>query len=175
MNPMKLLFSFTFFSIFSSSYGLSCISDSDRLQFSFADYNFNWFKNNMSYLNMKDVEAGDVCHVKIFLQYDIGEFTVEFNENIVEVGEQIDYEVKFDTWFTFQKETGFFPRSTLEYDCSERDGCEREFVCNHIQWLLNVNYNSLQTAIQPLLVANNSVSGKFLHSVIERAIFIKCY
>jgi len=77
---------------------------------------------------------------------------------------KINQEVRVDFLMSLAEEKTIFKPAkivqSIEFACDNSDGCDRLFVLDQLEWLYNAKYDKLESAIRPLLTADNDNTGK---------------
>jgi hypothetical protein len=50
--------------------------------------------------------------------------------------------------------------NSIGFSCNKEDLCDQQFVFDYLEWLFNVEYNSLASNVRPLLLTGNNQKGK---------------
>jgi hypothetical protein len=161
---MRSLILVILFIICATTNGLSCISVRERPEWTLDNFNDEVFLKYLTNLTTSEVQNGSLCRVGLNVDYEFQSFIISFREHL-EHSKLDDQQVEFSTTVDCDDTEDVIIRNYLGYGCSE-NGCEKEFIINHIGWLRTAVYPELQTHIIPLVVDHSKKPGKYFNIII---------
>ncbi len=158
MKSITLLILLT---ICTTSYGLSCIitDNGEPLKIPFNDFNYDDFMNEVENLPINEDDDDVICRVELAFGYTQQRLIVKFSQHLQ--GSELEVEVvQFDTSVRRIDDTeDFAVFNLLEYACSH-DGCEKEFIGDHINWLVAATYTEFKEKVGSILLGNGNRIGE---------------
>jgi hypothetical protein len=157
---MKSITLIIFFTICSTSYGLSCIitDDGNPLGWSLAGFDFADFMEEIQNLSHMDFDGNSPCRVVLFISYNEQLLMIAFTEHL-EDSLLEDEEVRIDIFVGGDDIDVTAAHHILEHACSD-DECEKKFLEKYIDWFVKTNYKALQKKINPLILRNGKEPGE---------------
>jgi len=156
---MKVLIVLGVFVIFPTIHALSCISmdTNSYLEIPFHIFDTDVLKQQLNQLPLNESE--DVCRVMAVVDHGNQAVVVQFS-NLLQGSELPTDQVAFLTVIGLDTNRNIVHYHYLEYACSNYDGCEKQFVLDHIEWLFKLEYTNLSANVRPFLLATGNWSGK---------------
>jgi hypothetical protein len=166
---MKLITLIIFLTVSATSYGLSCVTTEEPLLESLDGFDDDAFMANLKELPTNADDNDDICRVELVLNYAKQSLTVKFTEHINYEPSLDDGKIQLDTLVERSTtNTGDFTViNFLEHACSE-DGCEKEFITNHINLLRKSDFIELKKKIGPLLIGNGNKTGEYFFIINKK-------
>ncbi len=140
---------------------LQCIYTEEPMEFLFVNYTSEYLENlintypNYDYTN----DNINMCRVEIFIDYQEHSVAISFADSF-QWSQIDDGEARLDFLIVLNKtaiKSDYL--NVLEYACNDNDQCDKTFVLNHIDWLLNVNYSTFEIQLKNLLLTNSTKTG----------------
>jgi hypothetical protein len=165
MKTLLVLVALVALVILPVTYSLSCITVNNAYktldQFDLGNLNLDDFKQAFKELPANSGE--DQCRVSILINYVDQSMYVEFT-NLLKTSKLAIGEVEFNTVIWFDQNGEIQHKNQLEYVCSDNDTCEKQFLFDHVAWLLKLNYTDLVKHSASLLIGKGDTPGKLYDS-----------
>jgi hypothetical protein len=142
--------------IFPTVYGVACI-DIAIFQITLANFNINRVKQEIDQLSANEIR--DVCRVQVIFSYGQQQLGIAFSKMFEGNNIPVD-EVTFFTVIQPDSNNDILYFHGLQYACSSSDGCEKQFVLDHIEWLFNMKFTDFLSNSAPLLLGSGIPPGK---------------
>jgi hypothetical protein len=172
-DSMKTLVVLVALVIFPVTYSLSCITFNDTFpirldHFDLDNLTLDGFEQDINKLPANSSEGP--CRVFININYVDKKMYVKFT-NLLEKSELAIGEVQFNTIIWSEQNGQIQHRNYLEYVCSDNDICEKQFLFDHVEWLLKLNYTDLLEHSASLLIGQGDTPSKLYDSRDENNLF----
>ncbi|UJR19254.1 hypothetical protein I4U23_022383 [Adineta vaga] len=135
-----------------STTGLRCIKNEIFQDFSIDEFDHDKLQSDLDSFTLSPITNDNLCRVSLDFSYHLyaGTLDIEFGE-VIQGIPLADKVVQLDTMLTLQNQISFELKHYLEYACSNYDGCEKQFVLEHIEWFYKAKYLELQQKVEKLL------------------------
>jgi hypothetical protein len=176
-DSMKLLVVLVALAFLPVIYGLSCITVNTTGpipldQFHLDNLSLDGFKQVFN--NFSTAAGEDQCRVLIVINSVDKNMFVRFT-NLLKTRKLAIGEVQFSTFIWPDQNEQIQYQNQLEYVCSDTDTCEKQFLFDHVEWLLKLNYTDLLEYSASLLIGEGDTLGKLYDSRDEHNLFFQRY
>jgi hypothetical protein len=93
-----------------------------------------------------------MCVVEITMFYAARRLEIRFDRSFQPVDLIPNVHLRVNTSITPSTGKSTVVVNILQFLCNNKDECDRHFFFDHIDWLLNANYDELTNIIRPLIV-----------------------
>jgi len=138
--------------------GIDCIYWGEPYEYPLNNFTYENFQMEINKFPSYDYQD-DMCRVEIYIESKSGQIIISFADSF-QWYPLDDGEARLDFLITFDKntlESEYF--NALEYACYDVPQCDKLFVFNHIQWLLQVNYSIFENQLKLVLLKNINKTG----------------
>jgi hypothetical protein len=165
---MKLITLIFFLTVSATSYGLSCVTTKQPLKAVFDDLDDDSFMDKLKELPTNEIDDESLCSVQLLLDYVEQSLFVMFTDDS-EDNNLEDEMIQLSTLvMRSSTDSGDFRvLNLLAYACSE-DGCEIEFISEHVSWLRTSDFIELKKKIGPLLIGDGNNTGEWFIIINEK-------
>jgi hypothetical protein len=125
--------------------------------------------------NQKLVDGYAKCAVDINFDYDQKYINIKFGSNVGSKNIKINQQVRVDTFMVIDDgKTTLNPariETAVESACDYADGCDLQFIRDHLDWLFKVNHDQLMSVLRSLLLTHENKTGRnhLFISLLENA------
>lgn len=137
------------------SYGLKCIRQDTPLEELLIGFNHKKFKEKLKELPSNTRAR---CSIELSTYAGSYNFIISFSKT-VSINNLSNHHVQFDTHIYYAMDMTLRVSKNILYVCSNSDNCERQFLFDHFEWFLEVQYLDLKTSILFLLKTTTNKAG----------------
>jgi hypothetical protein len=109
----------------------------------------------------------DMCVVELYINYAEQLLTISIAGESEFYSDFEDQEVHIYTIVDGSNAKSISVKHILEHACSDYE-CEKNFVIQHIDWFIGVNFTDLQKQLIPLIFDDNKGPGEQFILVVEK-------
>lgn len=136
---------------------LSCVSFDKNEYISLTDFNWNAFEQLLNRLPMDEQSLS--CRISIILDHIDETLVIKFGKALPAMNISVGI-VYFDTEILLHEPNQITYMHELKSGCSSFDGCEKRFLLDHIDWLLQAKFKELFEMGVQSLRGDHSTVGK---------------
>jgi len=142
--------------------GIICV-DETQVQLSTSEVSLN---NIQTIFN--DLKASDNSMCQVYMEFDsiTQKFTLEFGQSLkfprLRSVENTYIHILTSIMSANPEKTADQTsiKTVVHLVCYSNDGCDRQLVFEHMNWLIKTNYRNLESIIRPLLLVQGEKQGK---------------
>ncbi len=159
---MNLLFlGFIFIFIITRSSALYCIHTDNSFTFNFTKESSQDLKQIIKTLT--ETNQYEECCVLVSVSSENKQISVKFGTD-AQSATEINLEVFVETLIELPRNNPIVnsakTTNSIEFKCNSEDECDRRFVLDHMEWLMEVNHEKLISVIQPWFIAEDNNAGR---------------